>query len=264
MKIFKISSFIILSIVLLSMKGFSKPLDSSEPFLQKQKKSIAQEEKQALEDTLRHFEDSILKGKTKVEYRVWGTNAEKAWLDYRLFESNLRADYDVENYLAETKAYLKDSTQILIVKLKGLETLEKKGLLVKDIIQNEKYYLALLDEFEQSELPHQTYLYFENKIRKVSLEQANEKYQTSLVLNFVGLIAIGGLTFGYFKNKKEKPSYSSLSNQEIKVKILIQQGKTNKEIAEALFISLSTVKTHTSNIYSKLGVKNRKELQANS
>ncbi|WP_051935917.1 response regulator transcription factor [Salegentibacter sp. Hel_I_6] len=264
MKIFKISPFIILFTILLSIKGYSKVLDTTHQFLEKKGKSIALENKQALEDTLRHFEESLLKGKTKVEYRVWGTNAEKAWLDYRLFESDLRADYDAENYLAETKAYLKDSTQILIVKLKGLETLDKKGLLVKDIIQNKKYYLALLDEFEQSELPPRTYLYFENKIRKVSLEQANNKYQTSLVLNFVGLIAIGGLTFGYFKNKKEKPSYPSLSNQEKKVKNLIEEGKTNKEIAEALFISLSTVKTHTSNIYSKLGVKNRKELQANS
>ncbi|SFN96340.1 regulatory protein, luxR family [Salegentibacter flavus] len=264
MKIFKISPFIILSTILLSMKGYCKPLDSSEHFLQKEEKSIAREEKQALEDTLRNFEESILNGETKSENKVWGSNAEKAWLDYRLFEIDLRADYDAENYLAQTKAYLKDSTQILIVKLKGLETLDRKGLLVKDIIQNEEYYLALLDEFEQSELPSRTYLYFENKIRKVSLEQANEKYQTSLILNFVGLIAIGGLTFGYFKNKKEKPSYPPLSNQEKKVKNLIQDGKTNKEIAEVLFISLSTVKTHTSNIYSKLGVKNRKELQANS
>lgn len=264
MKIFNNSPFIILSIILLTMKGYSKRLDRTEPFFQKEGKSIVQEEKQALDDTLRNFEESILNDETKIENKVWGSNAEKGWLDYRLFESNLREDYDTKNYLEQTKSYLKDSTQILIVKLKGLESLDEKGLLEKDILQNQEYYLALLEEFEKSELPPQTYLYFENKIRKVSLNQANEKYQTSLILNFVGLIAIGGLTFGYFKNKKEKPSYIPLSNQEKKVKNLIQDGKTNKEIAAALFISLSTVKTHTSNIYNKLGVKNRKELHANS
>ncbi|MDN3593949.1 response regulator transcription factor [Zunongwangia endophytica] len=257
MKIFKILQFIILAIVLLTMKGYSKGLDDSEPFVQK-------EEKKALEDTIRNFEESILDGKTKRESKVWGSNAEKAWLDYRLFESSLREDYDAKNYLEQTKSYLKDSTQILIVKLKGLESLNEKGLLEKDILQNQEYYLALLVEFENSELPPQTYLYFENKIRKVSLNKTNEKYKTSLILNFVGLIAIGGLTFGYFKNKKEKPSYTLLSSQEKKIKNLILDGKTNKEIAEALFISLSTVKTHISNIYSKLGVKNRKELQTNS
>jgi DNA-binding NarL/FixJ family response regulator len=37
-------------------------------------------------------------------------------------------------------------------------------------------------------------------------------------------------------------------------------GKTNKQIAEELFISLQTVKDHTHRIYSKLGVKSRTQL----
>jgi DNA-binding CsgD family transcriptional regulator len=37
-------------------------------------------------------------------------------------------------------------------------------------------------------------------------------------------------------------------------------GKTNKQIAEELFISLQTVKDHTHRIYSKLGVKSRMQL----
>ncbi len=39
----------------------------------------------------------------------------------------------------------------------------------------------------------------------------------------------------------------------------ISEGQTNKEIAEDLFITLNTVKWHTSNIYGKLSVKNRTE-----
>lgn len=34
----------------------------------------------------------------------------------------------------------------------------------------------------------------------------------------------------------------------------------NKEIAESVFISENTLKTHAKRIYSKLGVKNKKEL----
>ena len=38
---------------------------------------------------------------------------------------------------------------------------------------------------------------------------------------------------------------------------LIYRGKSNKEIAEMLFLSESTVKTHIYNIFRKMGVKNR-------
>jgi LuxR family transcriptional regulator, maltose regulon positive regulatory protein len=37
----------------------------------------------------------------------------------------------------------------------------------------------------------------------------------------------------------------------------IAAGLKNREIADRLVVSLSTVKTHVNNIYSKLGVTNR-------
>jgi DNA-binding CsgD family transcriptional regulator len=50
-----------------------------------------------------------------------------------------------------------------------------------------------------------------------------------------------------------------LSPREMEVLELINEGLSNKEIAERLFISLSTVKTHINNIYKILEVKNRRE-----
>ena len=50
-----------------------------------------------------------------------------------------------------------------------------------------------------------------------------------------------------------------LSSREIEVIKALTDGSSNKEIGEKLFISISTVKTHIINIYSKLGVKNRVE-----
>ena len=47
-----------------------------------------------------------------------------------------------------------------------------------------------------------------------------------------------------------------LTAQEKRVLGLIAEGETNKEIASALNISPATVKRHTENILSKLGVKN--------
>jgi DNA-binding CsgD family transcriptional regulator len=48
-----------------------------------------------------------------------------------------------------------------------------------------------------------------------------------------------------------------LSARELEVLDLLSKGYTNKNIAEALFISASTVKTHTLNIYQKLDAANR-------
>ena len=49
----------------------------------------------------------------------------------------------------------------------------------------------------------------------------------------------------------------SLSPRELEVLQLLANGHSNGDIAEELFVSLSTVKSHVSNIYSKLEVKRR-------
>jgi LuxR family maltose regulon positive regulatory protein len=48
-----------------------------------------------------------------------------------------------------------------------------------------------------------------------------------------------------------------LSPRELEVLALLNKGLSNREIAGQLFLSLSTVKGHTSSIYSKLAVNNR-------
>jgi len=51
-----------------------------------------------------------------------------------------------------------------------------------------------------------------------------------------------------------------ITQREQEVLLLLIKGKEYKEIATELFISLPTVKTHVSNIYSKAKVRNRLEL----
>lgn len=50
-----------------------------------------------------------------------------------------------------------------------------------------------------------------------------------------------------------------ISKREYEVLELIAQGLSNQEIADKLFVSTSTVKTHISNIYSKLDARRRTE-----
>ncbi|MGN0460727.1 MAG: LuxR C-terminal-related transcriptional regulator [Ruminococcus sp.] len=55
-------------------------------------------------------------------------------------------------------------------------------------------------------------------------------------------------------------SADALSKRETDVFKLLIEGKRRKEIAEELFVTESTIKKHSSSIYRKLGVENRKEL----
>ena len=48
-----------------------------------------------------------------------------------------------------------------------------------------------------------------------------------------------------------------ISKREHEVLILLGRGMSNQEIADTLFVSQNTIKTHTSRIFEKLDVKNR-------
>ena len=59
-------------------------------------------------------------------------------------------------------------------------------------------------------------------------------------------------------NKTRKPPVGiDLSTRELDTLKLIDKDLSNQEIADKLYISLNTVKTHLKNIYSKLEVDNR-------
>lgn len=60
-----------------------------------------------------------------------------------------------------------------------------------------------------------------------------------------------------FVLNKEELSRLGLSNREFEVLQLMAQGLSNREIASRLFVSLNTVKTHSSNIFGKMDVKRR-------
>lgn len=55
----------------------------------------------------------------------------------------------------------------------------------------------------------------------------------------------------------EVPALAALSEQEHKVLTLIAEGKTNRQIASAMFLSEKTVKNYVSSILTKLGLESR-------
>ena len=62
--------------------------------------------------------------------------------------------------------------------------------------------------------------------------------------------------------KAEDEAFAELSDQELRILALVAKGKTNKEIAEAIFFSEKTVRNYVSSILSKLHLSTRSEAAA--
>ena len=81
-----------------------------------------------------------------------------------------------------------------------------------------------------------------------------------------GIIGVLFLIFGLWLGsssfrKKNTDKYDrnkiGLSKRELEVLELLAQGLSNQEVADKLFVSLNTAKTHISSIYTKMNVKRR-------
>ncbi len=101
-------------------------------------------------------------------------------------------------------------------------------------------------------------VYFSNYYGIVEIDYIN----SLLLVPFILLI----FSFGMFieqnkqKEKSKKIDTFNLTAKEKEVTLMILDKKKNQEIANEMFVELSTIKTHINKIYKKIGVKNRKEL----
>lgn len=78
----------------------------------------------------------------------------------------------------------------------------------------------------------------------------------SLLPSLVGIVKTGG------EAPAAESSGVTLTSKELEVLRRLAEGRSNKEIAEAVFITQATVKTHLAHIYAKLGVSGRHEALA--
>ncbi len=62
--------------------------------------------------------------------------------------------------------------------------------------------------------------------------------------------------------QEKAAAFADLTPQEMRVLNLVADGRTNKEIAHALYLGEGTVRNYVSNILSKLGLTNRAEAAA--
>jgi DNA-binding CsgD family transcriptional regulator len=62
---------------------------------------------------------------------------------------------------------------------------------------------------------------------------------------------------GPFQTNTDKLDELAITNRELEILLLIAEGLSNREIAEKLFVSENTVKTHSSRLFDKLGARRR-------
>ncbi len=109
----------------------------------------------------------------------------------------------------------------------------------------------------------------------VEYRYAIRDLETSTVITLLAIIFMGlGIWFGSQMNlgKKNEPQAISekdlskrlellkISSREYEVLQLISNGLSNQQIADQLFISVSTVKSHTSKLFEKLNAERRTHL----
>lgn len=67
-------------------------------------------------------------------------------------------------------------------------------------------------------------------------------------------------SWSFNRAKFDAPEFAAVTKRERQVLQLLVEGATNREIAERLFISEGTVKTHVKHLFERLGCDNRTQL----
>lgn len=167
------------------------------------------------------------------------------------YSSKVKSDF-VERAFHEQLRQIADTCRYPLVSLYALH----KSQYESDVNSNSEFYHDFITNWQEESSPY--FKVFRSKIPK---PKSAPKYS---FYYFIGLLV--AFSLGYFLRKltnqktKNEKLIQTLSVQERKIFELLLRGKSNKEISEELNVGISTVKSHVSSIYTKLGLKSRKEV----
>lgn len=152
---------------------------------------------------------------------------------------------DLQQYLFKVV----DTTDYALVGLYALNAFGRN--------QNSTEYQKLQEKFlERFDVANQSYF---NETKFTTLN-TNENGRNHNWIFYVATLLISTTVIVVWMFKKQKSNYQKLSSQERKVFDLVKLGKTNQEVANALNIEITTVKSHMSSIFNKMKIKSRKEI----
>ncbi|UAM98840.1 helix-turn-helix transcriptional regulator [Polaribacter litorisediminis] len=235
---------------------------------------------------VKNFENFIFSNTDTIVFKksggVWFLNTkntnpiDKEWKVYKKVERELTNQLvtikntevrkqSVEKTLKELKQY---SIENKVHPLPTLLVINgfTESVLKKDYEANANFYINLYERLLRVYGKNSYTLNYENQLSRFAITPTKENLVYHRRLNyfsfFIILILLGSTIYLMLRIKKLKKTTASLASinltqQEQKVAELILEEMSNKEIATKLFISLSTVKTHVRNLYSKFEVNNR-------
>jgi two-component system, NarL family, response regulator LiaR len=122
---------------------------------------------------------------------------------------------------------------------------EAKIIIVTSFLDDEKVYPAL-------EAGATSYMLKTSKASEIA-DAVRNTYHGQSVLE----PEVTGKMMMKMRQKNQHFLHDELTSREMEILLLMAEGKSNQEIADQLFIALKTVKTHVSNILSKLQVQDR-------
>ncbi|WP_045524436.1 response regulator transcription factor [Neobacillus niacini] len=122
---------------------------------------------------------------------------------------------------------------------------EAKVIIVTSFLDDEKVYPAL-------EAGATSYMLKTSKADEIA-NAVRATYHGQSVLE----PEVTGKMMVKMRQKHQHLPHEELTSREMEILMLMAEGKTNQDIADELFIALKTVKTHVSNILSKLNVQDR-------
>jgi two-component system, NarL family, response regulator LiaR len=122
---------------------------------------------------------------------------------------------------------------------------EPKVIIVTSFLDDEKVYPAL-------EAGATSYMLKTSKADEIA-NAVRATYHGQSVLE----PEVTGKMMVKMRQKQQHLPHEELTSREMEILMLMAEGKTNQDIADELYIALKTVKTHVSNILSKLNVQDR-------
>jgi PAS domain S-box-containing protein len=209
--------------------------------------------KEDLPLTRQGFEETLSGNIQQNEYRILSKSGEIRWILTSSKPTSVGSHVIGINGMLTDITDRKQAQIALLEKEQKLEQqaqrLEEVNTALNVLLQHRQEEKKKLEENILANVEKLVFPYVE-KLENSRLEDKNQTYLDIISSNLKDLISP-------FANKLSS-KYSVLTSTEIQVADLIKHGRTSKEIASLLNVSLKAVSFHRGNIRRKLGLTNKK------